>query len=145
MGTFNLIGVYRVMPTPESIISDVKYYGFDWLLDERGQFRDEIHWNNFEELGLLEIQIFGNFSPEIVSHISQNEQAPYMEFYLDPAGILRISEDEAIRTDGRRLCFFLQFIDSSEQLLIEDEVIVLGKMSDLPARLAGYAHYVPVD
>jgi hypothetical protein len=68
-----------------------------------------------------------------------------MEFYLDPTGTERIQESEAINTEGRRVCFFLHFIDTSKPLQVGDQKIMMPAMVDLPDRLVPYTYYIPVD
>jgi hypothetical protein len=43
-----------------------------------------------------------------------------MDFYLDASGTRLFSEQEAVEEDGRRLCFFLHFVDTSKPLRIGD-------------------------
>lgn len=145
MAKFKLIGLYQIIPTKESLILAAKFHGYDWLLQNDGGFGDEIEWDEFQNLGLLEFQAFGEYSPGDLLHIHQNDQSPYLEFYLDPAGVEHLTEDTAVKTDGRRVCFFLHFVDISSPLRVGEEEIGLPTMSQLPNRLVPLTHYIPVD
>ena len=145
MADLQLIGVYRVTPTEESIVIAAKYHKYDWLINSKGRFKEEIVWDNFKNLGLLEFHVFGKYSPTDLMNISQNVQSPYMEFYLDPTGTECIQESEAINIEGRRVCFFLHFIDTSKPLQVGDQKIMMPAMVDLPDRLVPYTYYIPVD
>ena len=124
--TFEIIGVYKITPTVESIIRAVTFQKYAWLLNDNGEFVDEIYWENFENLSLIELQVSGAFTPNLLQAISQrhlediegNEQAPYLEYYLDSSGKNLLSEEEAISTDKRRVCFFLHFTDTNLPLRV---------------------------
>jgi hypothetical protein len=151
--TFTIIGVYKITPTAESIIQAVKFQNYDWLLNENGEFVDEIYWENFENLCLIEIQVLGDFTPNLLQTISQrrpedidgSEQVPYLEYYLDSSGKNLLSEQEAISLDSRRLCFFLHFTDTNLPLRVGETLIKLPSISELPERLIDFTHYVPPD
>ncbi len=145
MAQYKLIGVYSIRPTLESISAAARYHNHTWLLDEDGLFTELIVWEKLTNLGLVELQVLGAFSPVELAHISQNDQSPYLEFYLDPTGMTLLSEADAIAASDRRVCFFMHFIDTATPLLLQAQTIDLGPMTELPARLAPYAHYVPVD
>jgi hypothetical protein len=142
----HVIGVYPISPTLASISKAAKYHHFHWLLDEDGQFNEPIPWENHRNLRLVEIQIEGEFLPkELMLAISMGGQAPYMEFYLDPRGEALLSEETAVATPNRRVCFFLHFVTASKLLGIAGQSISLPSESDLPNRLADFTHYIPVD
>jgi len=143
--TFQIIGVYQIRPTTESILEAARYHGYDWLINEEGSFEDEIYWDNFQNLALVEVQINGKFSLDDWFNISQNDQAPYMEFYLDEAGTRLLSEKEAVETGIGRACFFLHFVDTTRPLKVGEDEPSLPPMSELPERLMPFTHYVPVD
>ncbi len=145
MAQYKLVGVYRIQPTLESISAAASYHKHTWLLDDDGRFTEPIIWEHLTNLGLVELQAFGEFSPVELAYITQNGQSPYLEFYLDPVGTALLSEAEAVTTADRRVCFFLHFVDTSAALLLQAQTLTLPPMSELPARLAPYAHYVPVD
>lgn len=145
MGKFNLIGLYKINPTVETLIRAAKFHRYEWLVTNDNKFGDKINWTEFENLGLLEFQVFGEYSPADLSKIRQDDQAPYLEFHLDPSGVELLDEKEAVKTDGRRVCFFLHFVDLSIPLLIGEEKIILLSMSQLPDRLIPFTHYIPVD
>ena len=147
------MGVYKVTPTAESIIQAVTYHKYDWLLDPKGDFVDEVYWENFENLCLIELQISGEFKPNLLQTISQrrskdvyaSEQAPYLEYYLDSLGINLLSEQEASATQNCRVCFFLHFTNTNQPLRVDDTLIKLPSISELPKRLIQFTNYVPPD
>lgn len=145
MAKFNLIGLYQIAPTLESLVVAAKFHRYDWLVTSSDEFKDEIRWDEFINLGLFEFQVYGEYLPTDLSNIHQDDQSPYLEFHLDPAGVLDINDGDAIKTDGRRVCFFLHFIDISMPLLVGEQKIKLPIMSKLPDRLIPFTHYVPVD
>jgi len=146
MTEFKIIGLYRVVPTKESITQAARYHEYNWLIDEHGEYVDEIYWDNHENLGLLEAQICGSFAPgELLAVISQDDQAPYMEFYLDSTGSRLLSEDDAIETEDRRVCFFLHFVGPAIPLRVDQSELKLPPWSELPERLKPFTHYLPVD
>ena len=145
MGTPEIVGVYRITPTIESIASAARYHRCDYLLDEHGDFKDDIRWDSFKNLALLEILTQGKFSPEEMTSIGQDDQAAYMEFYLDGTGTRLMSEDEARQSDTRRVCFFLHCLDPARPLTVGREQMNIQTMSALPERLKPYTHYLPVD
>jgi hypothetical protein len=153
MATFQIIGVYKITPTVESIIQAVKFHKYEWLLDENDQFADTLDWENFENLSLIEMQVSGDFNPSLLQAISQrhpddidgSEQVPYLEYYLDPSGKKLLSEEEAISVDHRRVCFFLHFTDTNLSLKLGETLIELPPIAELPERLIEFTHYVPPD
>jgi hypothetical protein len=143
---FKIIGMYRITPTRKSILHAARYHGYNWLIDEHGEYVDEIHWGNLEDLGLLEAQILGPFAPsELLADTSHGDQAPYMEFYLDSRGSQPLSEDDAIEMKDRRVCFFLHFVDPAMPLRVSLGELKLPPWSELPERLKPFTHYLPVD
>ena len=141
-----VIGIYKITPTLESILKAARFHKYDWLIDENGRYTDEINWIDFENLGLIEIQIMNSPPPqELLSTISQNDQAPYLEFYLDSTGTQNLSEDEVLASSDWRLCFFIHFVDVKKPLAIGTEQLKLESMSKLPKRLEPFTQYVPVD
>ena len=156
MTTFDIIGVYKVIPTAESIIQAVTFHKYDWLLDDKGEFVDEVYWENFENLCLIELQVSGEFKSNLLQAISQrrskdvdgSEQAPYLEYYLDSFGKKLLSEQEAISTDNCRVCVFsafLHFTDTNQPLRVGETLIELPSISELPERLVQFTNYVPSD
>ncbi len=153
MTTFDIIGVYKVIPTAESIIQAVTFHKYDWLLDDEGEFVDEVYWENFENLCLIELQVSGELKTNLLQAISQkrskdvegNEQVPYLEYYLDSFGKNLLSEQEAISIDNRRVCFFLHFTDTNQPLRVGETLIELPSISELPERLVQFTNYVPPD
>ncbi len=145
MTEFKIVGLYRVVPTKESITQAARYHDYNWLIDENGEYVDEIYSDNHENLGLLEVQIGGSFAPsDLLATISQGDQAPYMEFYLDSTGTRPLSEDDAIETEDRRICFFLHFVEPAIPLRVDQAELKLLPWSELPERLKPFTHYLPV-
>ena len=138
--SYNIIGLYSIIPTEETIVEAVRFHKYKWLLNDT----DEIYWDNHEDLTLVEIQISGKFSTKVLDSISQNDQAPYLEYYLDPTGTSLLSEKEAVEFDNRRLCFFIHFTDTNQPLQIDDTNLELPSISALPKRLQPFTHYIPV-
>jgi hypothetical protein len=123
MAIYKIIGTYKVTPTTESIIQAAKFYKYDWLIDNDGNYVNKISWENTDNLVLIEIQVLGDITPDLPHSISQGNsnsgsQVPYLEYYLDPTGKNLLSEQDAILINNRRLCFFLHFVDTSEPLNI---------------------------
>jgi len=145
MAEFNLIGVHRIIPTRKSLAIAAAYHKYTWLINGNGEYVEEINWDNFENLGLFEMQVFGEYLSTDLLTIHQNDQSPYMEFYLDPTGVEYLEEQYAVKTNGRRVCFFLHFINISSQIEIGDQKIELPPFTQLPDRLVPFAHYVPTD
>jgi hypothetical protein len=143
--TYRLVGVYKIIPSEASFVNAARYHECDDLLDEKGRFTGEIDWGNYQNLALLEFQVSGSFTMNDLMKISQGDQAPYMEFYLDPSGNKCVDENQAIRRNGRRVCFFMHFLDTKKPLVIDKQKITLTAMEDLPERLISFTHYLPVD
>lgn len=141
-----VVGVYNVVPSESSIVEAARYHECDWLLDEDENYIDEINWDNHENLRLVELQFFGDLSPaELLNSIYQGDQVPYMEFWLDAEGSSILAEDEAVATAGRRICFFLHFIEDMKPIEVAGKELLLPPRTVLPARLAPFTHYLPVD
>ena len=146
MAEYKIFGLYKIIPTKESILRAASYHEYHWLIGEHGEYVDEIYWGNHENLGLFEMQVSGFVDPpELLNSILLSDQAPYMEFYLDPTGSQLITEDDAIESEDRRICFFLHFIDLQKPIKIDQEEVDLPPWSELPERLEPFAHYLPVD
>ena len=97
MTTFKIIGVYRVKPTIESIFQAAKYHKYDWLADADAKYTDMLIWESTQNLTLIELQVLGEFSPELLYTIFQGnrteyDQAPYLEYYLDATGNILVKE-----------------------------------------------------
>jgi hypothetical protein len=137
--------VYRILPTRESVAIAARFRGYNWLLDANGELVDQIRWQDFENLGLVELQVLGNYTPQDLTTIHQNDQVPYLEYYMDPTGVDQLDESAAIETQGRRVCFFLHFVDTSRPLEIGNAKVQIPDFSHLPERLKPFTHYVPVD
>jgi hypothetical protein len=139
-----IIGVYKIIPTEKSIIEAANYHDYEWLLDEEGNYTEEIDWNNHENLGLVELQFIGDIhTANVLNSISQDDQVPYMEFWIDTDGNSLISETSS--TEGLRACFFLHFIDHTKPLKVLGKDLKLPAWATLPKRLTPFTHYLPVD
>jgi hypothetical protein len=111
------VGVYKITPTRESLTLAAQHY--PWarsFLDQDGNFSLE-EWefvqeekaDDLQNLTLVEALIIGPYSPKELDEMShgKEDQAPYLEFYLDADGVESISEAEAMTREHRRVCFFL--------------------------------------
>ncbi len=143
--TYDVIGVYRITPTMESILDAARYHGYDFLIDTNGNYKDQIYWDNHINLALIELQILGGFNEADLMKVGQNDQAVFMEFYLSPEGKELLTKEKAEQTDGRRVCFFLHFVDTSTSLMIKEKAYRMPGFSKLPDRLVPFTHYLPVD
>ncbi len=143
--SYRLVGVYKIIPSEASFVNAARYHEDPYLLDEKGRFTGEIDWGNYQNLALLEFQVSGSFTMNDLMKISQGDQAPYMEFYLDPRGEKCVDENQAIRRNGRRVCFFMHFLDTNQPLMIDNLKVTLTAMQVLPDRLIPFTHYLPVD
>jgi len=77
MTIYQIIGLYPIVPSIESIKEAARFHGYDWLFDEQGNYADTLYWENHENLSLLEMQISGVFtSKELLVQISHGDQAP---------------------------------------------------------------------
>ncbi len=128
-----------------SIVKAARYHQCGNLLDEQANYTDPIYWRNFENLALVELHIRGESSGEEIDTIDQNDQVPYMEFYLDWTGTRLLSRDDATLTRDYRLCFFLHFVDVAGLLAVGSDLLTMPSMSPLPQRLEPFTHYLPVD
>jgi len=144
---FLLIGLYRIVPTLESISVAARYHcGYDHVLDESGVWKEEVPWDQFQDLGLVELEIRGRHAREHIDSISHGDQAAYDEFYLDGSGANLIPEEEAFAiSEPRRVCFFLHFINPNWPLKIYGVKFKLPSFAELPERLKPLTHYLPVD
>lgn len=140
-----ILGVYRITPTEESIVEAARYHECPWLLDERGAFTDVVSWDSLRDLGLVEMLIAGPFAATCLMQVRQGDQCPYLEYYLDSEGTSLLSVREAEQAPCRRVCFFLHFVDTGKHLAIESQLYRLPAMTALPDRLVPYTHYLPVD
>jgi hypothetical protein len=143
--TYRLVGVYKIIPSEASFVNAARYHEDPYLLDEKGRFTGEIDWGNYQNLALLEFQVSGSFTMNDLMKISQADQAPYMAYYLDPRGEKCVDENQAIRRNGRRVCFFMHFLDTTRPLIIDNQKVTLTAMQALPDRLIPFTHYLPVD
>lgn len=141
----DIIGVYPITPNHDSIIRAINYHEYTWLLNEDHQLKKKINFENYHGLSLIEILVQGSLATSIVESISQQNQAPYLEFYFDPSGMFILEEDQLEKCSNFRLCFFIHFVDVNSPININNQSYVLPSISDLPSRLKPYVHYVPID
>lgn len=140
-----MVGVYWIVPTSQSIAQAARYHEYNWLLDKQGEYKELITEVSISNLALVELEIeCGCWNLELDS-IQQDDQAPYLEFYLDPSGTQRISEDEWILKDAGRICFFVHFLDIGKPLSVATTSLSLPEPDYLPDRLRPFSHYIPVD
>ena len=102
-----LIGVYPIHVTQDSINEAIKYHLFDWMADDQWNYTLPIHWDAFENLVLVELQLSGKLTKESLNGIYHKFEVPYMPFYLSSDGSELLDETQAIKTNNRRFCFFL--------------------------------------
>jgi hypothetical protein len=145
MAEYRVIGIYSISPTDESLSAAARYHGFEWLVDETGKYQGSYSDDDFIDLVLVELQVDGQFSVEDFDTISQDDQAPYMEFYLDAYGMQLLSESEVAEQEKRRVCFFLHFADTEKPLRIGETRLEFTRVSPIPERLRPFTHYLPVD
>ncbi len=150
MALFKIIGVYPIKPSIESIVEAVRFHKYNWLLEEDGTYCNEITWDKFENLALIEMQVTGELPESLLNSIwlgdrPAGSQVPYLEFYLDATGTQLLSVEDAAVTENRRVCFYLHFIDPGKPLNIGPCQVYLPAMTELPQRLAPFAHYLPMD
>jgi hypothetical protein len=151
---FKVVGVYRIVPTLESISQAARKVGdLEHVLDEDGVWKEEIPWDQFHDLGLIELEIRGPHTTKHIDSITQSDQArsaddqvPYDEFYLDGTGTKPIDEEKALAmSEPRRVCFFLHFMNVRKSLNILGARFALPPFTDLPDRLKPFTHYLPPD
>jgi hypothetical protein len=145
MAEYTLIGTYSISLSKESIEQAIRYHGYDWLLNESGEYGGTFSEDDFANLVLIEMQANGYFAPSDLSGIAQEDQAPYMEFYCDATGTQLLSEVEGVQEEQRRICFFLHFADTAKPLTVGNINLKLPGPAPLPDRLRPYTHYIPVD
>lgn len=145
MVKLKIIGTYSIYPTQESIVQAAQFHHYEWLIDENGHYKDNIVWEDFKDLTLIEVLIKGKVSTNFVSTIRQEDQAPYLEYFTDRTGNKILSEKDALATNKFRLCFFLYFTDISKPIEINGEEFSLVPFSDLPERLKLFTHFIPAN
>ena len=155
-----LIGVYPVYPTHQTLVEAVLYYGGS-LSDVQ---KVRLNCDKHHGLCLLELEVDGLFSVNSIEHHTRRTvQVPYLEFYLDATGknliyqpkkhnklrtfdSLRKSFEDVLKsTSKRRLCFFIHFLNSANPLFVDNIGLLIPEKSVLPERLIPFTHYVPVD
>lgn len=143
---YKIIGVYKIQPTIETIMKAVDYHGYDFLLNEDGEFTDHIYWDDLKNLFLIELGITGPFSGSAeLSNIVHQDQAPYMEFFLDESGNELITEEQAVQASQSRVCFFLHDVNLDKPIEIFKQKHPFPGVTPLPDRLISFTHYLPVD
>ena len=143
MAVYQIVGVYTIKPTEESILAAVEYHEMDFLLDEAGRYTDPIRWVDLENLALVELQTTGIFSTDDLYDAQHGEEAAYMEYYLESTGTTLIPEEEAEQVFNPRVCFFLHHLDLKQPLQFGRQRLKLPAPGDLPERLLPFTHYIP--
>ena len=59
-----IVGVYQIHPTIESIVRASEYHQYSWLVNKHGQLADDIFWDNFQNLSLVELKVQGKATNE---------------------------------------------------------------------------------
>ena len=142
---FEIIGIYPIHVTQDSINEAIKYHMFDWMADEHWHYILPIRWHAFENLVLVELQWSGKLKKENLKTIYHQFEVPYMPFYLSTDGTEFLNEEQAKQTDNRRTCFFLHGFDITQPIIIGKKNIKVAALSELPYRLKPFTHYVPVE
>ena len=143
---YKIIGIYKIKPTLETIKKAIDYHGYDFLLTEDGEFTDYVNWDDLTNLFLIELGITGQFpGSDDLSNIAHQDQAPYMEFFLDESGNECITEKQAIQASQSRVCFFLHEVNLKKPLEITGQKHPFPGVTPLPDRLVPFTHYLPVD
>jgi hypothetical protein len=140
-----LIGVYPIHVTRDSINKAVIYHLFDWMIDDMGNYNLPIDWNMFENLVLVELQWAGKFTTERLKGVLHQFEVPYMPFFLSTDGECLLNEESAMQASDRRICFFLHKFKITEPIVIGKKTIKVNTLSELPLRLKPFTHYVPVE
>lgn len=143
--SYQIVGAYKIVPTMASILEAIRFHQYDSILDEQGRFSDKIYRGNFRDLVLIETQVLGYFTISDLELISQNDQVPYMEFFLDESGQLLLSDEEVIKARNPRVCFFLHFVEQKQPITFGIQPLEIPQVNSLPERLQSFTHYIPVD
>lgn len=142
---YRLIGVYKIRPTRASVNEAIHYHKQDFLLNEQGEFKERLRRADLEGLVLVETQVMGYFVPDDLDAMSQGDQVPYLEYFLDASGRKILTVKEASETVNPRVCFFLHFADINQPLKMGSQYLTLTPFKRLPKRLKPFTHYLPVD
>jgi len=161
MASFDVIGVYKVEVTRESITAAAKHYPWanNEIVPETGELREDFWQVYLEEqaedkdkIFLVEVDIRGEYSVEDLNGFSHGplEQAPWLEFYLDETGTNEISYEQAVSMDHRRVCFFMHFVEVDQPInILQGKKVVhrlpLPAITQLPERLQPLCFYFPYD
>lgn len=143
---YKIIGIYKIKPSIETIKKAINYHGYDFLLNENGEYEDYVNWDDLKDLYLVELGITGQFSGSAeLGNITHQDQAPYMEFFLDESGNELVTEEQAVQASQRRACFFLHYVKLNKPLEINKQKYQFPGVTPLPDRLVPFTHYLPVD
>ena len=140
-----LVGVYPIRVTQDSINDAIEYHLYNWMADEQGNYNLPIHWNMFENLVLVEVQWSGKFDQDSLNGTRHKFEVPYMCFYLSANGEELLNGDSAMQLSDRRICFFLHKFDITEPIIIDKKNIKVDTLLELPLRIKPFTHYVPVE
>ena len=149
-----IINAYRVQPPSKKACADAAIYrGYDWLVDESGNYAEPIHQSNFTKLGFLEILADSPF--DVTKFECANGQAPYLEIYLDDAKD-EVLYNPNVSSKNRlgsletlphrfRVLFFLHFLKQDAKCSYDGIELEMPTIQRLPDKLSKHAQYIPVD
>ncbi len=153
------VGSHACRITRQSLADAARFWSYDFLLDEHGQFKERFNRSFAPDLVFVELHIEGEFRR--FEEIEIYGQVPYLPIVLDASGTtllcklagLPAERDRQLNTwSERRLCFFLHriYFSTSKRrplpaLRVGEGTIELAARTVLPERLRPFQHYVPVD
>ncbi len=147
------LNAYKVpRPSKKSCAEAAIFRGYDWLVDDKGNFRDRINRSNLAALGFLELTV--ESSLDIRKFECSNGQVPYLEVYLDEvkdvvlynpnfANEKRIGSLETL-PDRFRVLFFLHFVMLRPKFSYDGKKLSIPAFEPLPEHLSPHAQYIPV-
>ena len=148
-----IINAYQVpRPTKKSCAEAAVYLGYDWLVDEKGNYRERINRSNLTSLGFLELLVESPF--DIGKFSCSNGQAAYLEIYLDETKDVILHNPNFTKEqqiggldslpDRFRVLFFVHFVMDRPKLWYDGKKLKLPPFESLPAELSKHAQYIPV-
>jgi hypothetical protein len=136
-----IVGLYPVTITPEALQDKIDRnpgytsLSFDYLL------------SLFESLYLFELTVSeAGKIQSFINHITQEtgeDQAPYLEAYLDDKGTRQIDQPDEAAGYPCRLCFYLHFVDLGVPLDVAGRHLPLPEPVTMPKRLSALLDYTP--
>lgn len=147
-----VINAYKIRPTKKSCAEAAIHRGYDWLVDEKGNYGERIDRSNLTALGFLELLVDSPF--DIRKFDCKNGQAPYLEIYLDEEEdhvlhnphVTREKQVGSLETlpDRFRVLFFLHFAMQRPKCSYDGKTLKIPAFLPLPEELSKHAHYIPV-